>query len=107
MPAVHVNSLALARRIACGSDALFPATAAMLAHDLVAGNLVTLDFHVPEMQTVYGIITLADRSQPPAALAFLELLRQVESEIAAAEAKEAAAAGSRPDHPRHRRRVEA
>jgi len=87
MPAVHVNALSVARRIACGSDALYPGTAGMLAPDLAAGSLVALDFQAPEMLTEYGIITLADRSPAPATLAFVAMLREVEAEIAAAEAK--------------------
>jgi len=102
-PAVHVNSLPLARRIACGSDALFPATAAMLAPDLAAGKLVALDFHTPEMQTAYGIITLAGRSLAPVTLAFLDLLREVESAVAAAETKESAATASHRDRVPRRR----
>ena len=86
IPAVHVNSLSLARRIAIESDALFPGTADMLASDVAVGRLVTLNFHVPEMKTEYGLITLADRSLAPATVAFLDQLRTVESEIAAREA---------------------
>ena len=104
MPAVHVNSLSLARRIAGGSDALFPATAAMLAPDLAAGHLVTLDFDAPEMRTDYGIITLTDRSLAPVTLAFLGHLREVESEIGATEAKTARAAAA-PAGRRPRRQV--
>ena len=86
MPAIHVNSLSLARRITRESDALFPATAEMLAPDLAARNLVTLDFQLPEMQTEYGLITLAERSLAPATVAFLDQLRSVEAEIATREA---------------------
>ena len=90
-PAVHVNSLSLARRIAIESDALFPGTADMLASDVAGGRLVTLNFHVPEMKTEYGLITLADRSLAPATVAFLDQLRTVESEIAAREVTTSAA----------------
>ena len=103
MPAVHVNSLSLARRIAGGSDALFPATAAMLAPDLAAGNLVTLNFDAPEMHTEYGIITLTDRSLAPVTLAFLGHLREVEAEIAAAEARTVGAAAAPARRPPRRR----
>jgi len=85
MPTVHVNSLSVGRRIAEDSDALFPATAEMLALNVTSGSLVTLSFHVPEMKTEYGLITLADRSLAPATVAFLDQLRTVESEIAARE----------------------
>jgi DNA-binding transcriptional LysR family regulator len=84
-PAVHVNSLSLARRIAQESDALFPATAEMLAADLAAKKLVTLSFRAPELRTEYGLITLADRSLAPVTSAFLDVLRKVEAGIAAAE----------------------
>ena len=80
-PTVHVNSLSVGRQIARESDALFPATAEMLAPDVAAGSLVVLDFQVPAMKTIYGIITLAERSLAPATVAFVDLLRSVESEI--------------------------
>jgi DNA-binding transcriptional LysR family regulator len=81
-PAIHVNSLHLARQIAAQSDALFPGTPAMLAADIAAGRLVQLDFHVPVMRVEYGLIHLADRSLSPAAAAFIAILREVEAEIA-------------------------
>jgi DNA-binding transcriptional LysR family regulator len=102
MPAVHVNSLSLARRIAGGSDALFPATAAMLAPELAAGNLVALNFDAPEMHTEYGIITLTDRSLAPVTLAFLDLLREVEAEVLAAGANPVRAAGAPARRPPRR-----
>jgi len=91
MPTVHVNSLSVGRQIARDSDALFPATAEMLAPDVAAGNLVMLDFQLPAMKTEYGVITLAERSLAPATVAFLDHLRIVESEIAAREATTSAA----------------
>jgi len=81
-PAIHVDSLALARQIVRGSDALFPGTASMLYEDVEAGRLVKLDFHIPVMRTDYGILTLRDRSLSPAALAFIELFRAAEAEMA-------------------------
>jgi DNA-binding transcriptional LysR family regulator len=84
-PAVHVNVLTLARQIAAETDALLPATTGMIAREEADGLLVRLPFHVPEMCTQYGILTLADRSIVPAAAAFLDLLRAVESEVAASE----------------------
>jgi DNA-binding transcriptional LysR family regulator len=103
VPAVHVNSLSLARRIASRSDALFPATGALLASDLAAGNLVTLNFDAPEMRTEYGIITLTDRSLAPVTLAFIDHLREVESELAMAEANESLVASTRARRPARRR----
>jgi DNA-binding transcriptional LysR family regulator len=103
MPAVHVNSLSIACRIAGGSDALFPATAAMLEPEIAAGRLVALDFAAPETRTEYGIITLTDRTLAPVTLAFLDLLREVESEVAAAEAKNSVAAAAPARRPAKRR----
>jgi DNA-binding transcriptional LysR family regulator len=102
MPAAHVNALAIARRIACGSDALYPATADMLAPDLAAGTLVALDFRIPEMGTEYGIMTLAERSLAPASVAFIDLLREVEAEIATAEAKKESVPAARSGASRRR-----
>lgn len=90
-PAIHVNSLPLAQRIARQSDALFPGTATMLAPDVEAGRLVKLDFHVPPMRTTHGIATLRGRTLSPAARAFLGTLREVEEEVLRAES-----AGPRP-----------
>ncbi|MGA8053032.1 MAG: LysR family transcriptional regulator [Burkholderiales bacterium] len=99
-PAIHVSSLSLARRIASGSDALFPATASIIADDLESGRLVTLDFHVPAMRTDHSLITSRGRSLPPAARAFIGLVREVEAEIAAAEAKQLPARSTRAAAPR-------
>jgi DNA-binding transcriptional LysR family regulator len=81
-PAILVNSLSLARQIACESDALFPGTAAMLAADLAAGRLVRLNFRIPIMRTNYGIVHRRDRTPSPALDLFIRVLREVEAEIA-------------------------
>jgi DNA-binding transcriptional LysR family regulator len=79
-PQILVNSLSHARLIARNSDALFPATAALLAEDVAAGRLVRLDCRVPEMRTTYGILYLRGRTLAPAAKIFIETLRAVEAE---------------------------
>jgi DNA-binding transcriptional LysR family regulator len=86
LPAITVNSFAIARQIAAGTDALVPGAAPMLAADLAAGRLVKLDYASPEMRTYYAITTLRGRTPSPAALAFIEILREVEAEVAASEA---------------------
>ena len=86
IPAIHVNSYALARQIACDTDALVPGTARMLAPELNAGRLVCLDFHIPGLRTNYAIIHRQDRSLSPAARAFIDLVRAVEAEVIATEA---------------------
>jgi DNA-binding transcriptional LysR family regulator len=84
-PAIHVNSLSLALRIARDSDALFPGTASMLSPDVETGRLVRLDFHIPAMRTNHGILTQRDRTHSPAARAFIETLKAVEKEVADSE----------------------
>ena len=79
-PQILVNSLSHARLIARDSDALFPATAALLAEDVAAGRLVRLDCRVPEMRTTYGVLYLRGRTLAPAAKMFIEILRAVEAE---------------------------
>ncbi len=86
LPAITVNSFAIARQIAAGTDALVPGAAQMLAADLEAGRLVKLDYASPKMRTHYAITTLRGRTPSPAALAFIEILREVEAEVAASEA---------------------
>jgi hypothetical protein len=61
---------------------------------------VTLDFHVPAMRTEHSLITLRGRSLPPAARAFVGLVREVESEVSAAEAKRLDAKSTRAAAPR-------
>jgi len=102
IPAIHVNSYALARQIACDTDALVPGTARMLAPELDAGRLVRLDFHMPGLRTNYAIIYRKDRSLSPAAQAFIDLVRAVEAEVVATEVHAATQARRRvrSKHPR-------
>jgi DNA-binding transcriptional LysR family regulator len=83
-PAIYVNSIDMARRIARETDALIPGTLAMLAPDLEAGRLVIVDFHIAVMRTSYSLVYLRDRTLAPAALAFIAILREVEAELLAA-----------------------
>lgn len=86
-PAIHVNSFAVARQIACGSDAIASGVAATLAADVEAGRLVTLDFHRADLHTRSAIITLKGRTLSPAAAKFIVLLREVEAEVVRAESQ--------------------
>jgi DNA-binding transcriptional LysR family regulator len=90
-PQILVNSLSHARLIARDSDALFPATAALLAEDVAAGRLVRLDCRVPEMRTTYGVLYLRGRTLAPAAKMFIETLRAVEAEAKRADVEPAPA----------------
>jgi DNA-binding transcriptional LysR family regulator len=86
VPQILVNSLAVARLVAQGSDALIPGTAGILADDLAAGRLVTLDCDAPILRTTHGVLYLRDRTLAPAAREFIETLRAVEAEVRAADA---------------------
>ena len=86
-PAIHVNSLSMARQIAAGSDALFPATLTNVASDVTAGALAVLDFHCPAMRTNHSLIVSLDRTLSPAAQAFMGALKETEAELARDEAR--------------------
>jgi len=86
VPPIIVNSLAMGRRIARGSDALFPGTAAQLADDLGAGRLRLLDIADAALRNAHAAFHRRDRPLAPAALAFLDRLRAVEDELQQAEA---------------------
>jgi DNA-binding transcriptional LysR family regulator len=80
-PAIEVNSFDAARRIAAASDALFPATASMLAAHLEVGQLVTLDFDIPVLRSRPALVRLRDRTPSPAAQRFIELVRELDAEL--------------------------
>ena len=80
-PAIEVTSLDLAKRIASQSDALFPGSAAMLRAELSSGELVLLDYDTPQLRAQPALVRLRDRTPSPAALRFLQLLREVEAEL--------------------------
>ena len=88
-PQFRVNSMTLARLIARESDALFPGTRELLAEDLAAGRLVTLDTDSPVLRTNPGVFYLRDRTLAPAARVFIELLSAVEEETPEATAESA------------------
>ena len=83
IPQIMVNSVAVARKIARGSDALFLGTTGHLAEDVAAGRLIQLDLESPALQMHHGVFYLRDRSLAPAAREFIEMLRTVEAELRA------------------------
>jgi DNA-binding transcriptional LysR family regulator len=80
-PAIEVNSFDAARRIVRMTDALFPATATMLAADIAAGHVATLDFDTPVLRANPAIVRLNERSLSPAAKRFLAIVKMIESEL--------------------------
>jgi DNA-binding transcriptional LysR family regulator len=84
-PAVEVNSLDTAKRIARDSNVIFPASASMLATELTCGHLVKLDYDSPALRTQPAIVRLRGRTLSPAALRFVALVRMQESELVASD----------------------
>jgi len=84
-PAIEVNSLDTAKRIARESNAIFPCSAPTLATELSCGLLVRLDYDSPELRTQPAVVRLRHRTHSPAARKFLELVHAVERELLAAE----------------------
>jgi DNA-binding transcriptional LysR family regulator len=80
-PEIRVDTFALARRIVMQSDAVGGAAPSQIQDAVERGELVVLPLEVPWFRTSYGIIRLANRTPSPAALAFIEILREVEMEI--------------------------
>jgi len=78
-PAVEVNSFDAARRITRSTDALLPATATMLAADISAGHVKTLDFDIPALRSRPTIVRLADRTLSPAAQRLLDVVRAIDA----------------------------
>ena len=86
VPPILVNSLAVGRQIARGSDALFAGFAAQLADDVAAGRLVLLDVDDALLRNSHAVYHRRDRPLAPAALVFRTLLRGVEQELQQADA---------------------
>lgn len=82
---IRVDTFSLMLRVVRGTDAIGMASRQMLQDELDARRVILLPLHVPWVVTRYGIIQLARRTPSPAAAAFVEVLRQVEAEVAAAE----------------------
>jgi DNA-binding transcriptional LysR family regulator len=83
LPAIAVDSLDLARRIAASTTAILPAVRGLVVEDLRDGRLVQLHFEEPWMETGYGLVQRRDRTPSPAMREFVHELRAVEAEIGA------------------------
>jgi DNA-binding transcriptional LysR family regulator len=82
----RADTFELIRRIVLESDAVAGAVPSQITADLAAGRVAVLPLELPGLHSAYGIIQLARRTASPAALAFIDELREVETEIAASEA---------------------
>jgi DNA-binding transcriptional LysR family regulator len=86
VPPIVINSLAMGRQIARGSDAIFPGLRAQLADDVAAGRLVLLDVDDAVLRNAHAAYHRRDRPLAPAAAVFLQHLRSVEQVLERAEA---------------------
>jgi DNA-binding transcriptional LysR family regulator len=81
-PEIRVGTFDLARRIVMESDAIGIAQFTQIENEVAQGRLVTVPLQLPWLKTNFGIIRLANRTPAPAAIAFMAILREVESGIA-------------------------
>jgi DNA-binding transcriptional LysR family regulator len=81
---IRADTFQLAKRVVLESDAVGLAVHTMIEAELRDGLLAALDVDAPWLLTRYGFVSLANRTASPAALAFMEEVRAIESEIAAA-----------------------
>jgi LysR family transcriptional regulator of gallate degradation len=81
-PQIRAETAFLARCIVMESDALSAAVPCQIASEIASGRLVALPLALPWLETNYGIIRRADRTASPAAVAFMQILRDVEAAIA-------------------------
>lgn len=79
---VRVDSVSLMQSIIRGSDAVGMATTRDVAADSGPDRLVALDIDLPWLHTDYGFIRLRERTPSPAELAFMDIVREVEAELA-------------------------
>jgi DNA-binding transcriptional LysR family regulator len=82
IPSLHVESIALAKRIVASGDAIAALPRALVATELADGSLATLDWRPPWLHTDYGFVYRRDRTLPPAALAFMTEVRTIEARLA-------------------------
>lgn len=80
-PQIRVETVGLVRRIVMETDAIGAAVSCQIADEVASGRLVPLPLQLPWLKTNYGVIRLANRTLGPAARAFIEILREVESGI--------------------------
>lgn len=84
----RVDTFSLMCRVVRETDAIGMAIHPMLADDLAARRFVMLPIDLPWLVTRYGIIQPARHTPSPSAVAFIDLLREIEAgiEIAAGDA---------------------
>jgi len=108
---IRVDTFRLLRDIVIHSHALGLATSSQTEADERAGLITRLPLELPWMHTQYGFVRLRDRTPSPAALAFMEKLRQVEAALpgtaAGSDQEDRGRTKARPRGPENRGRTTA
>jgi DNA-binding transcriptional LysR family regulator len=84
VPPLHVESIALAKRIAAAGNAVAALPLPLVAADLAEGTLAALPWRPSWLVTAYGFVYRRDRTLSPATLAFMEEVRWTEAALVAA-----------------------
>lgn len=79
VPPLHVESIALAKRIVAAGDAVAALPRALVAAELEAGSLAALSWRPDWLHTHYGFAYSRARSLSPATLTFMAEVRAVEA----------------------------
>ena len=77
-----MNDQATARAIVMNSDAIGMAMPVQIEWELKRGVLRALPFREPWLRLDYGFLYLQNRSLPPAAEVFMQLVRSIEIDVA-------------------------
>jgi DNA-binding transcriptional LysR family regulator len=93
VPAIEIDMPMQLPKFLEGSDVLAIATLTIMEQALLAGKVVVVPTRALPLQTNYGFIYLRDRTLPPAVLAFMQVVREVEGEITKTEISLAAQFG--------------
>jgi DNA-binding transcriptional LysR family regulator len=85
VPPLHVESIALAKRIVAAGNAIAALPRVLVAAELASGSLAALDWRPTWLHTAYGFVYRRDRMLSPAALAFIDEVRAAEAALTAAD----------------------
>jgi DNA-binding transcriptional LysR family regulator len=81
VPPLHVESIALAKRIVASGDAIAALPRVLVDAELAGRSLAALNWRPAWLHTNYGFVYRRDRTLSPAARAFIEEVRAVESRL--------------------------
>ena len=82
VPAIQVDVPMQLPEFLAGSDVLVLATLSIMEEALRAEKAVVIPSRMFPVQTHYGFISLKERTLPPAVMAFMQVVREVEVELA-------------------------